>query len=246
MPSCGMIKAIRASCSALRNWQCWTPDQLFATRRRGRGRPWGALGDGSDEAPRVAVAFLSAADSLTAGHDLLQTHFTTDQSGWRYGNSPWAPAIVSQEVNAALITEIGSYAGRLAPWALHLAAATPEERLPPQARAAISTACRWLWVAEAATKVVGRGPDVSAAHALLHAIPINVAPPRYSPRSGEPVPEICAGTVAAAERLRHVAHIAATHDCPPHAALAVSWQRTAQAAAITGHCGDLILHQLAE
>jgi hypothetical protein len=120
---------------------------------------WGALGGGNDDAQHAAAACLSAAaDSLAAGHDLLQTHFTTDQCGWRHGNSPWAPAIVSQQVNAALITEVGGYAGRLAPWALQLAAAVPDRRLPARARVAIGTSCRWLWVAEAATRVLRHDP----------------------------------------------------------------------------------------
>jgi len=95
---------------------------------------WGALGDGSDDAPDAAAACLAAAaDNLAAGHDLLQTHFTTDQSGWRHGTSPRAPAIVSPQAGAALITELGGYAGRLAPWALQLAA-VPNGRLPAPAR----------------------------------------------------------------------------------------------------------------
>ena len=57
----------------------------------------------------------AAADNLLAGRDLLHTHFTTDQVGWRHGTSPWAPAIASRHVNGALVSEIGSYAGRLAP-----------------------------------------------------------------------------------------------------------------------------------
>jgi hypothetical protein len=206
---------------------------------------WGALGDGHDDAQSAVAACLSAAaDNLAAGHDLLQTHFTTDQFGWRHGNSPWAPAVASQQVNAALVTEIGGYAGRLAPWALQLAAAAPHERLPERARVAVSTGCRWLWVAEAATRVVRHDVSAVAGHTLLRAIPVNLPPPRHSPRGGELVPELCTGTVTSAERLRHLAHIMATRARPPHSALAVSWQRTAQAAAITGHCSELILRQL--
>ena len=52
---------------------------------------------------------------------------------------------MSPQVGAALITEIGDYAGRLAPWALQLAAAVPGERLLARARVAIGAGCRWLW-----------------------------------------------------------------------------------------------------
>ena len=204
------------------------------------------LGDGADAA-RVATALhlSAAADSLEAGHDLLQTHFATDQSGWRRGTSFWAPAITSQQVNAALVSEMGSCAGHLATWALQLAATNSGERLPARARMALSEGCRWLWVAEAASRVVRHHPSAAAGHALLHAIPINLPPPRHAPRDGLPIPELCAGTVIAAERLRHLAYIGATRGHHPKAALAASWQRTAQAAAITGHCSELILRQLA-
>ena len=208
---------------------------------------WGALGGGSDDAQHAAAAFLAAAaDGLAAGHDLLQTHFTTDQSGWRHGNSPWSPAIVSPQVGAALITEIDGYAGRLAPWALPLAAPVPEGRLPPRARTAIGAGCRWLWVVEAAARVVRHGPGVLAGQALLHSIPVNLPPVRHPPRGGEPSPRLCAGAAITAERLGHLAYLTATGGYPPRAALATCWQRTAHAAAITGHCSELILRQLTE
>ena len=208
---------------------------------------WGAHPEAGDDSPPGAAMCLSAAaDNLVAGRDLLHTHFTTDQVGWRHGTSPWAPAIASRQVNGALVSEIGSYAGRLAAWALQLAAAGSAGRLPAQAQVAISEGCRWLWVAEAAARVVRHHPGTATGHALLHAIPINLPPPRHPPHSGLPVPELCAGTIITAERLRHLAHLTAIRGHHPKAALAASWQRTAQAAAITGHCSELILRQLTQ
>jgi hypothetical protein len=207
---------------------------------------WGAHTEAGEDSPPAAMCLAAAADNLLAGRDLLHTHFTTDQYGWRHGTSPWAPAIASQQVNGALVGEIGSYAGRLAAWALQLAAAGSAGRLPAQAQVAISEGCRWLWVAEAAARVVRHHPGTATGHALLHAIPINLPPPRHPPRGGLPVAELCAGTIITAERLRHLAHNTAIRGHHAKAALAASWQRTAQAAAITGHCGELILHQLTE
>ena len=208
---------------------------------------WGAHTEaGDDSPPGTAMCLSAAADNLVAGRDLLHTHFTTDQVGWRHGTSPWAPAIASGQVNGALVSEIGSYAGRLAAWALQLAAAGSAGRLPAQAQVAISEGCRWLWVAEAAARVVRHHPATATGHALLHAIPINLPPPRHPPHGGLPVPELCAGTVITAERLRHLAHLTAIRGHHPKAALAASWQRTAQAAAITGHCSELILRQLTQ
>ena len=208
---------------------------------------WGAHTEAGEDCPPFTARCLSAAaDNLLAGHDLLHTHFTTDQFGWRHGTSPWASAIASRQVNGALVSEMGGYAGRLAAWALPLAAASSAERLPAQARVAISEGCQWLWVAEAAARVVCHHPGTATGHALLHAVPINLPPPRQSPRGGLAVAELCAGTVLTAERLRHLAHITAIRGHHPKAALAASWQRTAQAAAITGHCSELILRQLTQ
>ena len=207
---------------------------------------WGAHPEADDDSPPAAMCLSAAADNLLAGRDLLHTHFTTDQFGWRHGTSPWAPAIASQQVNGALVSELGSYAGRLAAWALQLAAAGSAGRLPAQAQVAISEGCRWLWVAEAAARVVRHHPGTATGHALLRAIPINFPPPRHPPHSGLPVADLCAGTVITAERLRHLAHLTAIRGHYPKAALAASWQRTAQAAAITGHCSELILRQLTQ
>ena len=80
------------------------------------------------------MCLAAAAGNLAAGRDLLHTHFTTDQSGWRHGTFPWAPAIASRQVNGALAGEMGSYAGHLAAGALQLAAAGSAERLPAQAQ----------------------------------------------------------------------------------------------------------------
>jgi hypothetical protein len=127
---------------------------------------WGAHTQAGDDCPPGTARCLSAvADNLAAGRDLLHTHFTTDQAGWRHGTSPWAAAIASRQVNAALVSEIGSYAGRFANWALQLATAGSADTLAAQARLAISEGCRWLWVADAAARVVRHHPGAATGHA---------------------------------------------------------------------------------
>jgi hypothetical protein len=62
------------------------------------------LGEGSDDDRHPAAARLAAAAAhLSAGHDLLQSHFAPPQSGTRHGNSLWAPAIVSTPVNMVAV-----------------------------------------------------------------------------------------------------------------------------------------------
>ena len=94
--------------------------------------------------------------------------------------------------------------------------------------------------------MVRHHPGTATGHALLHAIPINLPPSRQPPQDGSSLAELCAGTVITAERLRHLAHITAIRGHHPKAALAASWQRTAQAATTTGHCSELVLRQLTQ
>jgi hypothetical protein len=199
--------------------------------------------DGGDHAHHPAVARLAAATScLSAGHDLLQSHFAPAPAGARLGNSPWAPAILSAPVQVALAAQMGGYACRLAPWVLQLAAQPPTETLPAATRMAISAGCRWLRIADAAAWAASDQLS-TVEHAVLRGIPANTPPPRLSPRGDELVPGLCAGMAATAERLRHLAYLPTTRAGSPR--MGACWQRTAQGAAIAAHCSELILRQLA-
>jgi hypothetical protein len=204
----------------------------------------GAVDHCDDQAHHPAAARLAAAISyLSASHDLLQSHFAPAPAGARLGNSPWAPAIVSVPVSVALAAQMGSYAGRLAPWIHQLAAQPPKKTLPAGTRTALSAACRWLRIAEAAAWAASDRRS-TVAHAVLRGIPANTPPPRLSPRGDELVPGLCAGMVATAERLRHLAYLSATRAGSLRTGMAACWQRTAQGAAIAAHCSELILRQL--
>ena len=205
------------------------------------------LGGTGDEVVYPAARHLAAAaGALTAGHDLLQTHFAPGPDGSRTGRSRWALVITSEPVGGALLSELAGSARRLAPWAARLSLPAGSG-LPGSARLAVSAACRWLRVADAATQPARHDhPAAAAGLKLLRAIPANAAPPRRPPRGGEPVPALCAGTETTAERLRYLAPAAASRAHPAAAPGAVSWQRTAHGAAITGHSGELILRLLAD
>src|SRR5262249_2137199 len=143
--------------------------------------------------------------------------------------------------------QMGRYAGLLAPWAIRLPQIPAAgEGLPERTRVLVSAACRWLRVAGAAAWEAGCHADDAASDTLLRAIPANIAPPRLTPRGSEPVAALCAGIGATSERLRYLAHVTTTRPRRPGTAAAESWQRTAQGAAIAGHCSELILRTLAE
>jgi hypothetical protein len=204
----------------------------------------GALGDNDNSHDHPAAVHLAAATSaLGAGHDLMQAHFAPGRHGSRLANSPWAPLVASPLVTAALIGQIAGQARRLAPWAIRLST-TPA--LPAPTRAAVGTTSQWLLIAEGAAWALAQHDQHPTATMLLHAIPANTPPPRQRPSDSEPVPAMCTGIAATAERLRHLAYRRAADMHPAARITSVSWQQTAQAGAITAHSTELILRSLAQ
>ena len=206
-----------------------------------------AQAPGADVRHPAARHLSAAADALAAGHDLLQTHFAPGPDGSRIGSSPWAPVIVACPAGDALLAEVAACAQRLAPLAARLSQPSPAgPPLPPAERLAASTASQWLRAAAtAAEPALRHHPPAGTQDMLLAAVPANTAPPRQPPHGGEPVTGLCAGTAICAERLRYLAPAFASRARFPAAATSASWQRTAHAAAITGHASEPILRALA-
>ena len=91
------------------------PGPRFARQHRACGQPGVRTPrPATIPPPGTALCLRPPPGNLAAGRDLLHTHFTTDQFGWRHGTSPWAAAIASRQVTGALAGEMGSYAGHLA------------------------------------------------------------------------------------------------------------------------------------
>jgi len=88
----------------------------------------------------------AAADLLTAGRDLLHTHFTGPPSA-QTARSDWAAVILSWPLTSALISEVAACARRLAPWAAQLPGTGLSQPGGPAAAAAggLRIASRWLW-----------------------------------------------------------------------------------------------------
>jgi hypothetical protein len=196
-----------------------------------------------------AVRHLSAASGyLTAGRDLLQTHFTPGPAGQPTGCSPWAAAITSWPVTAALISELAACARHLALWAAQLSqTGSMYAGMPARACQALQTASQWLQLAGTSVHVAQlHQPMTGAGHRLLTAIPPNIPPPRQPLSDAEPVPELCEGITTSAERLRRAAVAFARQARWSPAASSTSWRRDALASAITSHASELILRGLAE
>jgi hypothetical protein len=196
-----------------------------------------------------AVRHLSAANGyLAAGRDLLQTHFTPGSAGIPTGSSPWAAAIISWPVTAALISELAACARHLGLWAAQLSeTGSMYAGVPAEACLALHTAGQWLQLAGTSMQVAQLNqPLTSVGHELLAAIPPNIPPPRQPPSDAEPVPELCEGITTSAERLRHAALAFARQSRWSPAASSTSWRRDALASAITSHASEFVLRGLAE
>jgi hypothetical protein len=137
------------------------------------------LADAVIDDSHPAVQHLSAAAGfLSAGRDLLQTHFASNPGGTREHQSAWAPVITSPPVTAALLGEIAECALRMAPWTARLS--MPEATagdVPAGTGLAVLTASHCTWVAGAAVQAAQRRHRPSAdARRLLRAIPANFPP----------------------------------------------------------------------
>jgi hypothetical protein len=81
------------------------------------------------------------------GRDLLHTHFSVDAEGGRRPRSEWAPAIASEAVTQALLTEIGRVAREAADQCSALALSQSANVAgDSQARRRLNAACQWLWM----------------------------------------------------------------------------------------------------
>src|SRR6266498_434629 len=209
----------------------------------------GTLEPDVNECPHPAAGRVEAAvNYLSAGQDLLQTHFAPGPFGSSMGQSEWAPVIVSAPVTTALLGEFTSVGVRAAGWAERLLM-TPraDGALPAQAGAAVTAACQSLRLADVATRTAAKQHLSTAAdRTMVHVIPAHVEPARYPPGSGETVPGLCMGLAHTAERLRFLAPAATRRADEADAGSSVCWQRTAHGAAISGHCSEQILRSLAD
>jgi hypothetical protein len=186
------------------------------------------------------------ATSLTAGRDLLHTHFAPGPKGWVH-QSPWAPAIACERINRALLAELGQLAAPIAHHGANVALApipgTPEST---DRRRQLNAACQWLWVLTASAEAARHAAPVPAAdHDLLAAIPVNALPQRPLLEGPETVPGLCDGVIATAERLRHLAWHAAQQPPGSPGLTVTSARQTAEASTVTSHNCVLVARTLA-
>jgi len=196
---------------------------------------------------RAASGLDAAVMSLTAGRDLLHTHYAIGRDGARAARSEWAPVITSAPITRALLLELGQWARTAARHGAGLALSGPPIlRGTEEQRRMLNAACQWLWILDANVLDAHRHDPVSAADAeLLHAIPVNALAPRHIPADDETVTRLCQGTTDTAERVRHGARIVVPQAAWSPALTAESFRQTAASATVISHNCATVLSSLA-
>lgn len=211
-------------------------------------QPHAARRSPDSTADRTFAARLeTAAVSLAAGRDLLQTHFAPGPRGGRRPRSDWALAITSPPVTRALLAELASMAQQIVPQGVSLALSPPPDaRGTAGARRALAAACQWLSIFSAAIATADLDEPVSAGdRELLLAIPLNELPPRRLPDGSEPVGSLCDAVTGSAQRARHAAWITAAQATWSPGTSETSLRRVAAASTLSSHHCEVLLRSLA-
>jgi hypothetical protein len=164
----------------------------------------------------ITDALLEVASLLTAGRDLLNTHFGAGPAGSRVPVSEWAPVITSPQVTKAVAAEVAACARQMTPIVTRLAqvqltrsrhggrpARPARHGESARLRERLREACEELWkVSRAFEHAQGRDRVEAADRELLYAIPLNSLPARERPGVTETIETLCAGVTKTAERVR--------------------------------------------
>jgi hypothetical protein len=175
------------------------------------------------------------------GRDLLHSHFGVDPEGERRPRSEWALVINSEAVTRALLMEIASFARQAADQCSALA--LPRSAVGnAAARRRLNAACQWLWALDISVRTAPHcGPGGGVGGEVLSAIPVNTLPPRRILRGAERVGDLCEGAISSAERVRHLAWVAAQRVPASRNVTITSLRQVAQNSTVTSHnCASLL------
>jgi hypothetical protein len=195
----------------------------------------------------LACRLQAAATSLSAAHEVLNTHFTVGPTGIREDRSDWAHVIVSVPVTRALLSEIAWFGTRVASQVSELPLNSDSIRWDSgETQRQVSTACQRLGVMAVAIRRAQRdAPAPSNARELLHAIPLNAIQIRYVPHGDATVTELYDGSVISAERARHATRGLLRVASWSPAMSTTSLRLTASASTVTSHHCEILLRSLA-
>lgn len=190
----------------------------------------------------------TATGHLTAGHDLLRTHFTADIDGIRTPASRWSAVITSPPVTSALLQEISRQTAQL--WQLTAGlsqAVTGTSALYGIAPNELDHAKHWL---RRAQDLLDQAPSHNQAHfhghLLLHAVPVNRMPAPQPLTAPEPLTDLCHGITVSAGRLHAIARASAGLALSSPLFTAESWRWTVNARAVAADLSEILLRSLAQ
>jgi hypothetical protein len=166
-------------------------------------------------------------DALTAGRELMLSHYEPASWGGLAARSRWAPPLASEPVILAISGEMGQWSQVAASWIRWVAAHSPWHNAA--AREALDHAATMLQAAAVVPERAGRPAGAAFREELLRAIPHHAPPQRLPPNDSEGHAELCAGIISSAERLRAAAFAPAW---PGNLGSGPAWRRSSQACAI--------------
>ena len=197
----------------------------------------------------VARHLADAADLLSAGRDLLHTHFTGTPSA-HSARSYWAPVILSWPFTDALLTETAACARLLAPWTAHLSVTGPSQPGEPAGQrhpqACTSPAAGYGQPVQPSTRrtrdpSLARGPRADDRHPAER--PAR-RPPAHEARASPPAVPGHHRSPPSGSVTQPGHSLAAPAGHPKRTSL--SWRRDALASAITTHSSAFILRMLTQ
>ena len=186
-------------------------------------RPRPKAADGNAQAQGLA----GVTDALTAGRELMLSHYEPAPWGGLAARSRWAPALASEPVILAVSAEMGLWSQVAASWTRWVTAISPSHGAA--AREALEHAAIMLQAAATVPTRTGRPAETAVRDGLLRAIPHHAPPQPLPPHETEGHAELCTGIMASAERLRAAAF---TPAWPGHLGSGAAWQRSSRACAI--------------
>ena len=212
---------------------------------------WPALREAAStpviSADSLAGRLYAAAAALTAGRDLLQTHFTPAPAGPPLPHSDWAQAITSAAVSRALLAGLAAHAAAAAP-AESGPLVPPRDAKHGEEEAAwrhIRTASRNLRALSRAVEVAQQDtPALGEDMRLLQAIPLNILPEHRMPAVGEQVQHLCAGAVESVHRAGRALRDTTERARWAEDLTAESFRQIAASCVVTGINCEVILRSL--
>src|SRR5260370_29604082 len=134
--------------------------------------------DGASRGEERARGLARAVDALSAGRELIRTHYEVAPHGGYVHRSPWARLLIGEPVVLALTVEVSRWSDTAASWTRRVTAAQRQDAL---AREALGSAQAWLSAAAEAAGANGDRAEAGTGRDLARAVSLFAAPRPVAP-----------------------------------------------------------------